>query len=304
MAERDNAGRLRAVRLADGRRIEADLFIDASGPAAVLAHPADVREDWSAVLPIDCVRLAGPAARAPTLLAARTAVDVGWTWTAPTLDGTWRGLAYASGAAGDGEAERVLPEGEAPVTIRPGRRRDAWSGAVLTVGDAAAVAPPLTEAHTRLAAAAVVRALDLLPGRDMAALELAEYNRRSARELDSVRDITALALQRSSRREGAFWRGAAEAPKPDTLARLEEAFLARGRLPHRDDDTFDREAWLSLLLGLGLEPRRLDPLDAAGDPAHLATALRALAAGLAGATARLPAYRGGSAAAQAAKARA
>jgi tryptophan halogenase len=290
--DREADGRVAAVVLTDGRRIAADLFVDATGPAAVLLARLDDRfEDWSGVLPCDRLLLAhGAPALSP--VETVTALDCGWRWRTPGRGTTLEGLAYAAALTPADEAARrfTAETGLDPaetIAFRPGRRHESWIANVVAVGDAAATLDPLESANLHLAHSAIQRAIDLLPDRDLAPPPIAEYNRRTAMETGRVRDFLAAHYVRSGRSRGAFWRAAAASPVPDSLARTLALFEARGRLPHFDEETFRREDWQQVLLGLGIVPHHHDPaalsMPAADRAALLAATTRRLAAAVAAA---------------------
>jgi tryptophan halogenase len=263
--QRREDGGVAALLLRDGRRFEADLFLDCAGPAAPLLTGLDgAFEDWSPFLPCDRLLIGetrAPAPPAVTDLAAAT--GIGWRWAAPGRGRTRAGLAYASATA-EARARRLLAaegrvdEAEA-VAIRPGRRPRPWIRNVLALGDAAIAVDPLESTNLHLAQSGILRALELLPGRDCHPLELAEYNRRTAREHARIRDFQALHYLRSGRAAGAFWRGLARRPLPDSLAHSLHHFLKRGRLPFHEEESFTRDSWLAALFGMGLLPEAVEP---------------------------------------------
>jgi tryptophan halogenase len=273
-------GGVAALQLTDGRRFEADLFLDCAGPSAPLLSRLDnAFEDWSEFLPADRLLIGTAHAAAPPAASDLvSASGIGWRWAAPFPGRTSAGLAYASSLATETRARRVLSaeggadEAEA-VTIRPGRRPRPWARNVLALGDAAVAVDPLEWTNLALAHSAIARALELLPGRDCHPLELAEYNRRSEWQALRIRDFLALHYLRSGRTAGAFWRGLARRPLPDSLADTLHHFLKRGRLPFHEEETFTRDSWLAALFGLGLAPRYPDP---AGQPQISAESLAAV----------------------------
>jgi tryptophan halogenase len=97
-----------ALLLDDGRRIEADLFVDAGGPAAPILSALDGGfEDWKEALPCDRLLIAEPQPPALGLVDERHATASGWWWLAPGRTRTDMGLAYASGLTTDDEAARA-----------------------------------------------------------------------------------------------------------------------------------------------------------------------------------------------------
>jgi tryptophan halogenase len=47
---------------------------------------------------------------------------------------------------------------------------------------------------------------------------------------------------------------------PRSLEHTLSLFKERGRLPYYQEETFSRDSWLTVLLGQGIRPRRIDPL--------------------------------------------
>lgn len=112
-------GHVGCVRLDDGRRIEADLFIDCSGFRGLLIEQAlgSGFEDWSHWLPCDRA-IAVPSASTgefPPYTRA-TALEAGWAWRIPLQHRVGNGHVYASAFMDDDRAETMLLgllEGEA-----------------------------------------------------------------------------------------------------------------------------------------------------------------------------------------------
>ena len=290
-------GGLAAIILKDGSRLEADLFIDCAGPAApLLSKVRDRFEDWGESLPGDRLLLAERSADTPSSCDVAAAASIGWRWSSPLADRALAGLCFNSALTGEAGARRVFAshgggENAELVAIRPGRRPEPWTRNVLAIGDAAVAVDPLQSANLHLAQSAILRALELLPGRDCHPLELREYNRRTSAETTRVRDFLALHYLASPRRRGPFWESMPGRAVPESLAHTLEQFEARARLPFYEEESFDKQSWLAVLFGLGVLPRNIDPLAASVDPQESIVAMKRLSDGIAEIPERLPSYR-------------
>ena len=287
----DERGFIGSVALTDGRALTADLFIDATGPAARLrAAIDDVRDDWSRWLPCDRVLLVDGAPTAPLVLTPVTAHPAGWRWSS----GVQSGLAYAAAHLSDGKAGRMLRnaanlDAGDPIRLRPGTRPAPWRGNCVAIGDAATEVEPLDWCNLHLALSAIDRLLTMLPARDIAPVEAADFNHQCLAEAERVRDFLA-AHYRTARRDDPMWRAVAAADPPASLAHTLDQFAERGRLPFYEEETFARDSWLAVLLGQGFLPRRIDPLVEAVPPAHARAAMDTIIAGIAAALPHTPSH--------------
>lgn len=286
--ERRGDGGVAALILADGQRIDADLFLDCAGPSAPLLSELDPAfESWEAWLPCDRLLLARVARADPVPSDAVEAIDIGWQWRDPDV----AGLGYASATDQSAALARFGEAAAEPIMLRPGRRPRPWIRNVVALGDAAIALDPLESTNLHLAQSAIRRVLDLLPSRDCLDVELGEYVRRSEEEAIRVRDFLALHYLRSGRGDGPFWQALRERPLPDSLALTLDQFEARGRLPFFEEETFDRDSWLAVLFGLGIRPRAQQATTMRIDPARSDPAMRAFADRIAALPAQLPSYR-------------
>ena len=273
--ERRADGGLQSLHLGQDERIEADLFVDCSGPAGLLAAQVeDSFEDWPSHAATGLLIEEDPAGELVPAARIR-ATDEGWIGEWPLRD---RIIRCTAGS----DLEPAVP-------LQPGRRTRPWTRNVLAIGDSAAAIDPLHGLNLTLAHRAIFLALELLPGRDFNPLELAEFNRRWCLITDQLRDFIALHYLRNGL-SGMFWEAAAKADPPAELARRLDQYGYRGRLPFQEDEILNRDDWTAALLGLGLVPRNADPA-ASGVPRDRAfDAMDTLADELAAFAAAAPAY--------------
>jgi len=270
-------GFVTALHLRDGRRIEGDFFIDCSGFRALLIDGAmhSPYEDWSHWLPCDRA-LAVPCARTEpmTPFTTSTAHGAGWQWRIPLQHRTGNGLVYCSAHLDDeAAAELLLTNLDGPALAEPrpqrfvtGRRKQAWVRNVVAIGLSSGFLEPLESTSIQLIMDGVSRLTALMPDRDVAPALADEFNRQMAYRYESVRDFIILHYKLSERSDSAFWRQCAAMRIPDGLAHQIQLFRDTGRVAILEPEGFGESSWVSLLLGLGVVPLRLDPYVDLVDP--------------------------------------
>lgn len=296
---RPEDGFVSAVKLRDGRRIDGDLFIDCSGFRGLLINGVmkSAFEDWSACLPCNSA-LAVPCAKVDRLTpyTTSTARSAGWQWRIPLQHRTGNGHVYCNDFSSDDEAARVLLDhldGEAldsPRQLRftTGRRREAWVKNVVAVGLASGFLEPLESTSIQLIMDGVGSLVELFPDRDFQPGLAAEYNRKMARQYESIRDFIILHYKLNERDDSEFWRYCAAMPIPDTLQHQIELFRESGRVCILDRESFEEPSWISIMFGLGLVPKAHDPFAELVDETGLRTHFKRLHAAIAGTVAGMP----------------
>lgn len=267
---RGEDGFIAAVVLNDGRRIEADLFVDATGLAARLIGSAlrTPFEDWSGWLPCDrLIEAAWATTAPPEPYAQARALEAGWRWRVPVQGRTSFGCVYDSERQDEPAAEQALlaaspgaPAASPRLTrFRNGRRARAWVGNCVAIGLSAGVLEPLEAVGLHLVQAGIDALIALFPDRGFAPALAREHNRVTASAYERARDVLALHYAAGQRRER-FWRDRREAALPDSLASRLELFASRGRVALYDQEPFGEASWLAVLIGQGVAPARWDPL--------------------------------------------
>jgi hypothetical protein len=292
-------GFIEAVRLADGRRIDGDLFIDCSGFRGLLIEGALKAgyDDWSELLPCDSA-LAVPSARAGRLtpFTMSTAKAAGWQWRIPLQHRTGNGHVYCSRFTSDAQAARVLLEGldtpplDDPRQLRftTGRRRRQWVRNCVALGLAAGFIEPLESTSIQLIMDGVGRLVENFPDRDFAAPLADEYNRRMAAQYESIRDFIVMHYKLTQRTDSEFWRHCAAMPIPASLQHQIELFRSSGRVAMMNNDSFAEPSLISILFGLGVVPQRPDPLVERVDEQQLRAHYARLRAAIASTVAAMP----------------
>jgi tryptophan halogenase len=269
--ERAASGLLAAVRLEDGRRVEADLFIDCSGFRGLLIEQ-EMRAgwvDWSAWLPCDrAVALASERAQAPEPFTRSTARSAGWQWRIPLQHRTGNGYVYASDCVSDDEAAATLLANlDAPAIGEPrplrftaGHRPKPWIGNVVALGLAGGFLEPLESTSIHMVQSGLARLLTFFPTLAFDAPEIEEFNHQTRREYEDIRDFLVLHYVATERHDSPFWRRCRDLKAPPGLQRKLDMFRANGRIVREKDELFTETSWFAVMAGQGVEARGYHPV--------------------------------------------
>jgi tryptophan 7-halogenase len=297
---RPDDGFVEAVLLQGDRSVSGDLFIDCSGFAALLIERSLHAgfEDWSKWLPCDrALAVACERTGAPTPFTRSIAHQAGWQWRIPLQHRTGNGHVFCSSYLGEEEAARTLLanlDGEALAAPRllkftAGRRRESWKRNCVAMGLAGGFLEPLESTSIHLVESGIGRLIELFPDRGFEPQLAQEYNRLMTRSYESIRDFIILHYH-ASRREGEFWRYCQNMAIPENLRHQIELFKAGGVVALYDSGAFAEPSWVSLYFGLGVFPRRHDPMADLIEGAALSRELQRRARIVGSAAQSLPAH--------------
>jgi tryptophan halogenase len=295
---RPDDGFIDALLLQGERAVSGDLFIDCSGFAALLIERALHAgfEDWSRWLPCDralAVACAGVGEPAP--VTRSTAHRAGWQWRIPLQHRTGNGHVFCSNYIGEDEAAQTLLANldaqplAAPRLLKfvAGRRREMWKRNCVALGLAGGFLEPLESTSIHLVESGIGRLIELFPDRGFEPKLAQEYNRLMIRSYESIRDFIILHYHASGR-EGELWDHCRNMAIPDGLHHQIELFKAAGVVALYDSGAFAEPSWVALYFGLGIFPRRHDPMADLIEDADLSRELQRRARIVAGAAQSLP----------------
>ena len=231
-------GGITALVLDSGQRIEADLFIDATGFRRALISPLGAEWiSYASVLPLNrampfWVDLKDGEEILPATVA--WAQKSGWLWQIPT-QGRWgMGYVYSDAhttkEAAKAEIEAALGYEIHPrndIAINPGRQKDAWIGNCIALGLSSSFLEPLeaTSIHgTITQLLMLLNWMDAPDGRD-------RYNAAVARQVDDFRDFIRMHYV-TERRDSPFWQDIAGSHPDGVKGRLA---LWQTRMPSPSD---------------------------------------------------------------------
>ncbi len=263
-------GDIASVTTSDGRKIEGDFFIDCSGFRGLLIEQElqTGYEDWREWLPCDrAMAVPCEASGNFTPYTRATARKAGWQWRIPLQHRIGNGYVYCSEFISDDEAAATLLanlDGPALADPRPlafvtGRRKQFWNRNVLAVGLASGFMEPLESTSIHLIQSAITRLLTVLPSGPVDPAIRDGFNRRSVEEYERIRDFLILHYW-ANQREEAFWQRCRDVALPETLAARIEEYRAACLIQPGMDELFTEVAWVQVLAGQGIEPRRWNPI--------------------------------------------
>ncbi len=274
-------GDIAAVLTRGGQRLEADLFIDCTGFAALLI------EQKMGVKWVDCsqwllcdraVTMHVPYAQhypgyvRPYTTA--TALSAGWVWEIPLQHKRSLGYVHSSTFVSEEQAEeevRGFEGGHAAqldsrvIHFKVGHREKAWAGNCIAMGLAANFIEPLESTGLYLSDLATVMLTEHCPyGNDMAPLAF-RFNRIMANRFYEILDFINLHYTLSRRNDTEFWREIQEPGRiTDRLKAKLEYWRAKPPSPSDFEDQFFPGAPDMPLPTGGLPGDHRSPIDAGG----------------------------------------
>ncbi|MEN2785004.1 tryptophan halogenase family protein [Sphingomonas qilianensis] len=294
-------GFIDAIVLADGRRIEGDLFIDCSGFRALLLGDAlgVPFVSWQKWLPCDrALAVPSTSSGAPVPYTRATTTEAGWRWRIPLQHRVGNGHVYCSAYMTDEAAADALLAGlDTLATSEPrqlrftaGVREHLWERNCVAIGLAGGFLEPLESTSIHLIQSGITRLMSLFPDSGHAPIERDKYNRMLRRDYEQIRDFIILHYHANGRIDGDFWQQCRDTPPPDALVERLALWRERGRAMPEPGQLFSEDGWIAVLMGqIGL-PQSYDPLVATLPPEEAARFLQHLRGVIGQTAAAMPAH--------------
>ena len=300
--EKDSAsGNIGALILDSGARVEGDFFIDCTGFRALLidGEMGSKFEDWTHWLPCNraiAVQTAGVGPPVPYTRAI--AHDSGWRWRIPLQHSVGNGIVYCDAHLSDEAAlERLHEAVEGEVLTKPnflkfraGVRPVQWAGNCLAIGLSGGFMEPLESTSIHLIQRSVIRLLRMLPAGEVSARDIAEFNDQQMQDMLQIRDFLILHYKATSRDDSAFWDYVRTMEIPDSLAHKIELFRETGRVFRRNEELFQENSWVQVMMGQGILPRAHHPIAGKLTDEELARLLANIRGTVARTVAAMPAH--------------
>ena len=267
-AERGPKG-IAALLLEDGRRLEAELFVDCSGFRSELIGRTmgEEFEDYRRALFCDRAVIGGWERTTEPILPYTIAetMEAGWAWRIDHEHHINRGYVYCSQAISDEAAceEFLRKNPKAPkeprvVKFRSGHHRRVWVDNVVAIGNSAGFVEPLEATALWVVCeqcaslAAMLFDSGLCPTDTMRDF----YNKQISGTFDYTRDFLSLHYKLNTRLDNEFWRHCRADTDLGALAPMLEFYTENGptvlnrlAVPMPERNTFGVDGHLAMLVG-------------------------------------------------------
>lgn len=286
--QRGTDGFIESIKLADGRVLEADFFVDCSGFRGLLIEQTlkSGYNDWSEYLPCDRA-MAVPCDRVAqtTPYTRSTAREAGWQWRIPLQHRTGNGYVYCSQFMSDDEAASLLLgrlDGAPRAAPRPlrfvaGQRKQSWIKNCVALGLASGFLEPLESTSIHLVQTAIAKMLFFFPGKDFDQTAIDRYNALARTEYEEVRDFLVLHYKATERNDTPFWRHCQNIRMPDSLKAKWEMYASHGHLSTPPGELFREPSWFAVYTGQNVIPKHYHPFADIPPDAELASRFQLIA---------------------------
>ena len=259
------SGFIQSLLLEDGKIVEGDFFIDASGFRSILLGQTLKMPyvDWSHWLPCDSA-LAVPCRKTgePIPYTRSTAKSAGWQWRIPLQHRTGNGYVYSSHFISDENAAIELEgslDGQmigSPKQLRfnTGRREEIWSKNVLGIGLSSGFLEPLESTSIHLVQSGLTRFLNHFPSKDCPKILRDKYNRDTNFEYEKIRDFLILHYAATTRDDSTFWDYCRNMTIPDSLKEKIDLYSSTGQIYREGSEMFNEISWFEVFEGQGIFP--------------------------------------------------
>ena len=275
-------GQVAALLLDGEERVEADLFVDASGFRSVIAQAAlgvpfrpfadNLFNDRAVVMPTP----ADPAGPRPSTEA--TALSAGWVWDIPLTSRTGNGYVYSSRYLdpedAEGELRAHLGVGEdvaaRHLQMKVGRVETTWTGNCLAIGLAQGFVEPLEATALHVVQTTLESFVRHYADGGFTPRHRDAFNASIAARLEGIRDYIVAHYRLAQRSDTQYWRDATGNDRlSDSLKAVMTCWFTGGDLPAeiaaQDIARYYAPlSWGCLLAGYGVFP----PVRAEGPELH------------------------------------
>lgn len=296
-----DSGFIETLKLESGQVVEGDLFIDCTGFRGLLIEQTlkTGYEDWSHWLVNDSAIAVQTESIKPAIPYTRSiAHPSGWQWQIPLQSRVGNGMVYSTRFISDEDAKKTFMANlEGPVINEPrvikfktGRRLKGWNKNCVAFGLASGFIEPLESTSIHLIMSGILRLIKLFPNQGINPVNVEEYNKQSAFEIESIRDFVILHYKATERSDSEYWRYCRDMEVPETLAHRMQLFAESGLAFKGDGEIFRIDSWTQVMLGQRIYPKSYHPIVNVMNADDLKRSISEYAIGIKKRVAQLPSH--------------
>ena len=259
------------ITLADGRKLAADLYVDASGFRSMLLGKAMEEPYISFGSSLYCnSAVTGGWKRSPgepvqPYTTAET-MEAGWCWRIDHDKVVNRGYVFSSDYISDEAAEKEFRQKNSRIEetrfirFKSGRYERGWVKNVVGLGNSSGFVEPLESTAILAFCLAIVQMTQIMEATNCRPTPswIDIYNHSHASRWDAIRRFLAIHYRYNTRVDNEFWRTCREKVNLAGAEKVVAFYQENGpqfQLQHYlldKEDIFGAEGWFSLLLGMGV----------------------------------------------------
>ena len=243
---------IRGLKLSGDIVVEADFFIDCTGPDYFI--PLSRQLHRSEARKLVAAASFSPQESLSGVSRTLTGTEYGWTARTPFQNGDHT-LKICDPSS---DQSKISPAELASAAI--GFCDQPWRNNYLTLGHRAACLEPLTAAPIHLLQRDITRLIELIPVTPNMTVERREYNRRFKEDYEHADAFHRGFFETAEPLGTAYWDAARAEPVSSKLENKITQFQSRGTLVQYDLEPFGKEDWTQLHMGMGRFPQRYDKI--------------------------------------------
>lgn len=265
-------GKITELKLKDGERVTAELYVDASGPDAQLISALE-EVDVQSTRNLGVLYSEQKSKGLGPPLRRITSHDFGWQSLTPLQEVDVVMTLFASES--EEAARKANPQGAAAhCHVSLGQRSKAWSGNCVAIGHAAAIVEPTSPAPLMLLQMDIERLLGLIPVADTFDIEARIFNEAFQTDVENIELFNNAFFHLEGLPKTEYWTAATTNSSSVKLNRKLDQFSHRGLLVNYDLEPFNDEDWIILHHGIGRTPRKRDAVAKLSDVNNISRDLK------------------------------
>ncbi len=267
---KNDKGMLEALILPGGEEVQGDFFIDATGDQALLIKQMEDNnyESWKDWFIADKLLVAKANELKPLPAYSQvSAFSYGWVSICPLLGKSAVTAMFASEYGTEEDTINAISvisgmkmEDVVLTDFEAGKRKNAWVGNCLAVGESFAKLEPMDASQLRMLHLGLSNLVSLFPRTKNIMPESAVYNRKMNAYVENIRDFQSAHYKLNKRYREYFWARCRDIAEPESLQHKIELFSKTGKIARYEDETFFDENWAAIFVGHGLIPKSYSPL--------------------------------------------